>query len=182
MTQQKNILSLTTTQHADNFLQEIKRQKANSNSNTAKVIAKCRFVIRLLNCLPKDVILVCEGCRGDENRGFQLANIGSLVECIMKWLFHHEQTVTKEFNTQSVDHKQGCISYEIKTSLGSNSLATPSETETTILVNTVGIWSISKKDVHKYTNKQGRLPFNKACGRPMAKMMEMLGYDSEIEE
>ena len=162
----------------------------NAKSNCAKQVRKMELMENILMSVPHDLWYDLEGCRGDDVRGWALCNAGSLVECTVK--FHYgvyektvingkEAKVVRKTYGPGVDMKEGFCPKEVKASLVANALATPSDTDdnATTLVNAVGVWSIKKADVMSYVNKNGRLPHNVPCGKPIKWLAERLGFETE---
>lgn len=174
-------LSLTAHDYIALCQAEIDRQEAHWTTNTAKACNKMRFLIQLLQSVSPDAVFSVEGCRGDTARGWTLPNAGSLVECIVKWhLCKHPEKVEKAW--EGVDHVQGCIPYEIKSSIAPNALATPSEAECTLLVNACGAFIIKKADVLSYckeTKAGPRLRYNVPCGYRIDWLSDRLGFDTD---
>ena len=162
----------------------------NAKSNCSKQVRKMELLENILMSVPCDLWYDLEGCRGDDVRGWTLCNAGSLVECTVKYHYGvfertvingKEAEVVRKTYGPGVDLKQGFCPKEVKASLVANALATPSDTddEATTLVNAVGVWSIKKADVMSYVNKNGRLPHNVPCGKPIKWLAERLGFEVE---
>lgn len=171
----KNIIKKSVDEITELLFEELARVQAKPSSNKAKNEMKLNNVLNLLASVPEDVVFMVEGVRGNGKiRENYIPNLGSVVECIVKYHNKNTDEISKSFD--GVDLTKGCIKYEIKSSLSPNALATPSEAETTILVNACGVYKLYKREVLNYVNKQGRLPYNKPCGTLMVKLTEMLGY------
>ena len=162
----------------------------NAKSNCAKQVRKMELLENILMSVPCDLWYDLEGCRGDDVRGWTLCNAGSLVECTVKYHYGvfektvingKECKVVRKTYGPGVDLKQGFCPKEVKASLVANALATPSDTDdgATTLVNAVGVWSIKKSEVMSYVNKNGRLPHNVPCGKPIKWLAERLGFEVE---
>ena len=162
----------------------------NAKSNCAKQIKKMELMENILLSVPQSLWYDLEGCRGDDVRGWALCNAGSLVECTVK--FHYgvyeetvingeEAKVVRKTDGPGVDMKEGFCPKEVKASLVANALATPSDTDdnATTLVNAVGVWSIKKADIMNCVNKNGRLPHNVPCGKPIKWLAERFGFEME---
>lgn len=175
MNTNKNLINATVDEITTLFFDEIDRLSQEHTTNTAKTLGKINLVLDLLASVPEDVTFTVEGVRGNGKiRDAYLPNAGSVVECIVKYHQTNANEIAKAFS--GLDTKVGAIKYEIKASLSANCLATPSESETTILVNKCGVFSIRKADIGCYTNKQGRLPYNQECGTPIQWLMARMGY------
>ena len=149
---------------------EILRKAKDTNAN--KNITKINNLKKLLANFDDSVVIEVENCRGDEIiRNFALVNIGSVVECLVKLCYTKANEMSKTWC--GIDYKHT----EIKASLSANSLSTPATDKSTLLVNMLGVYRINKADVQMYTNKQGRLPHNKPCGKRVEWLSKMLGYD-----
>lgn len=181
-----NIMTKSAGDMFDLCEREIERQNALKltenrigRSNCAKAIRKMEKLESILLSVPAETMFTVEGCRGDNERGWSLCNVGSIVECIVKYHMSAEkENISKTFG-DGYDFKLGCIPCEVKTSLTCNALATPSEAEFTLLVNAVGVWLLKKADVLNYVNPRGRLPFNLAAGKRVDWLAERLGLDEE---
>lgn len=181
-----NVMTKSAGDMFDLCEREIERQNALKltenrigRSNCAKAIRKMEKLESILMSVPAKTMFTVEGCRGDGERGWSLCNAGSIVECVVKYHMSTEkENVSKTFG-DGYDFKLGCIPCEVKTSLTCNALATPSESEFTLLVNAVGVWLIKKADVLNYVNPRGRLPFNLEAGKRVDWLAERLGLDEE---
>lgn len=181
-----NIMTKSAGDMFDLCEREIERQNALKltenrigRSNCAKAIRKMEKLESILLSVPAETMFTVEGCRGDSERGWSLCNVGSIVECIVKYHMSAEkENISKTFGN-GYDFKLGCIPCEVKTSLTCNALATPSESEFTLLVNAVGVWLLKKADVLNYVNPRGRLPFNLEAGKRVDWLAERLGLDEE---
>lgn len=181
-----NIMTKSAGEMFDLCEREIERQNALKStenrigrSNCAKAIRKMEKLESILMSVPAETMFTVEGCRGDETRGWSLCNVGSIVECVVKYhLSKEKENISKTFGS-GYDFKMGCIPCEVKTSLTCNALATPSEAEFTLLVNAVGVWLIKKNEVMNCVNARGRLPFNLEAGKRIDWLSERLGLDEE---
>ena len=160
----------------------------NAKSNCAKQVKKMQLMENILMSVPQSLWYDLEGCRGDDVRGWTLCNAGSLVECTIKYHYGvfektiingKEAEVVRKTYGPGVDLKQGFCPKEVKASLVANALATPSDTDdgATTLVNAVGVWTIKKSEVMSYVNKNGRLPHNVPCGKPIKWLAERFGFE-----
>lgn len=151
------------------------------DSNLTAQRKKCEFVQTLLASVPCDVVFEIENCRGDGNiRDFDLANAGSVVECIVKYHLTKAHEIAKTWDAASVDLYNGFIPWEIKASLGSKFLATPSQAECTLLVNLDGVSLIRKTEVLGLVNNKGRLPARGVFGKQslmIEYLNQALGFD-----
>ena len=181
-----NVMTKSAGDMFDLCEREIERQNALKTtenrigrSNCAKAIRKMEKLESILMSVPAETMFTVEGCRGDNERGWSLCNVGSIVECVVKYHMSAEkENISKTFG-DGYDFKLGCIPCEAKTSLTCNALATPSEAEFTLLVNAVGVWLLKKADVLNYVNPRGRLPFNLEAGKRVDWLAERLGLDEE---
>lgn len=181
-----NIMTKSAGEMYDLCEREIERQNALKStenrigrSNCAKAIRKMEKLESILMSVPAETMFTVEGCRGDNERGWSLCNVGSITECVVKYhLSKEKENISKTFGS-GYDFKMGCIPCEVKTSLTCNALATPSESEFTLLVNAVGVWLIKKAEVMSYVNARGRLPFNLEAGKRIDWLSEMFGLDEE---
>ena len=125
---EKNIVKMTVGELYDLFERERKnaldRNAEKSNSNDKAQANKCEFIQYLLDSVPQDIVMTVEGCRGDGiKRDFNLANAGSVVECIVKYhLTKASDLAHKSCNKSSLS---SCViiqsSIFTKTSTGSSS-------------------------------------------------------------
>ena len=154
------------------------RLQENRDSNTSKQLKKLDLFKQIVNSIDNNVKITAEGVRGNGDiREFNMLNIGSVTECIVK--YHLSKVPTKRLEKEvagAYDLKFGTWNVEIKASLAGTSLASPSRCETTLLINTLGAFLIKKNDVEMYVNKAGRLPYNKPCGRRYKALSAALGY------
>lgn len=177
-TENLNKINATVGEITELYFLELDRVNEQKNSNTPKNRQKIEMVLDLLQGLPENLILDIEGVRGNgEIRDFYIPNVGSVVECIIKYFLRREKPdEIAKTESGKIDTVRGWCNYEIKASLSANSLATPSESETTILVNRTGVYTIRKADTLKYVNKYNRLPHNQPCGTPDRWLMHCLDY------
>lgn len=160
---EKNVVKMSVEQLYNMFEDErknaIEKYSVKRDSNLTAQRKKCEFVQYLLDSVPSSVVFMVEGCRGDGIiRDGQLANSGSVVECIVKYHLTKAVDIAKSWDKASVDTFNGCIPWEVKASLGSKFLATPSASELTLLVNLDGVSLIKKTDTLNCVNNKGRLP------------------------
>lgn len=130
------------------------------DTNASNDKTRVEFILARLENVPEDVKFSVEGCRGDMVGEF-FPNAGSLIECIVKYFLAGGKCkdISKS-DMYDYDAQLGWAKFEIKSSVSPKHLATPSNVETTILVNKDGVYEIKKADVLGYVNKQGRLPYN----------------------
>lgn len=167
MKNEKNIITITANDLYELYESEIERVKklylqkslqGVRDSNLTAQRKKCEFMQYLLNAVDGLTVLTVEGCKGDGLiRDFCLTNSGSVVECIVKHLLTKSMSVEKSWKTTDNDAINGCMAWEVKASLGSKYLATPSESELTLLVNLDGVSLIKKNEVLNYVNNKNRL-------------------------
>jgi hypothetical protein len=176
-----------------NEVERVRYNRANkigNASNNNAQIRKCEFVRYLLDSLPDEVVLEIENCRGDGDiRTFDLANAGSVVECIVK--AHLDRVnggeYSKAWHDDDNDAMNGCIAWEVKASLESHFLATPAQGDkATLLVNRDGVSLIRKVEVLEVVNNRGRLPAAGTYGNRnnfMVKFLEQaLGLEGGLED
>lgn len=157
------------------------RLQENRDSNTSKQLKKLDLFRQIVSSIDSNVQITAEGVRGNgEIREFNMLNIGSVTECIVK--YHLSKVPVKRLEKEVAgvyDLKHGTWNLEIKASLAGTSLASPSRRETTLLINRLGAFLIKKNDIELYVNKAGRLPYNKPCGRRYKTLSAALGYGEE---
>jgi hypothetical protein len=174
------IMKQTTKEFTNLFNQAIKVERYQiANDNSAKNIRCYKAVIARLESLPQDVMLTAESAMGKAERPFDLPNIGSLMECVVKAMLDGCQAseYAKEFNDDNADTKIGWCEYEIKSSMGAVSLNTKIKGDKPILfINELGVFSIKKTEIDNYT-KKGKLPYNKAVGKQWLTLSKKLGYE-----
>lgn len=172
------IMKETVRNYKDLFNKAIKLERYQINdSNSAKNIRCYNAVIGCLEHLDGDTVLVVETAKGKGNRPFDLPNIGSLMETLVKAVCFKEklETYEKEFSNDNADIKIGWCNYEIKASMGCVSRNTKIVGDKPLLfVNTCGVFSIRKDEISKYT-KDGKLPYNKPVGREWVTLSAKLG-------
>lgn len=102
----------------------------------------------------------------------------TLIECIIKAVADNCQKDEYLKATHG-----GNKSYEIKSGIGCYSKPTACKPDdkgnyqATILLNQDGIWLINSKDVAKYLNEKGCLPFRGECGRHYKRLEKIMGYN-----
>ena len=150
-----------------------------NDCNSNKNIRCYRNVIACLDMLNPETVIVVESARGKAKRPFDIPNVGSLMECVLKMVCEKEQAseYSKEFSDDKADIKIGWCEYEIKSCMGSVSLNTKITGDKPILfVNECGVFSIKKAEIEQYTYK-GKLPYNKAVGKMWVGLSKKLGYE-----
>jgi hypothetical protein len=174
------IITKTTKDFKKLFNQAIKTERYEINdSNSTKNIRCYTAVIERLECLPQDLVLTAESAKGKAKRPFDLPNIGSFMECVVKAMLDNCKATeySKEFNDDQADTKIGWCEYEIKASMGAVSLNTKIQGDKPILfINELGVFSIKKAEIENYT-KNGKLPYNKAVGKQWIGLSQKLGYE-----
>lgn len=158
------------------------------NSNDKGQYRKCDFVRYLLASLDDDVQITVETVRGTADRGFELVNAGSLVECIVKAHLGNKGTtaISKEWNDENPDTVNGKVNCEIKFSGDAHFKCSKVTGENmVILVNCSGVSIISKKVVLDYTDKKGQLPAKGLFGNRnnfmVAYLERVLGIEGGFE-
>ena len=149
-----------------------------NDSNSAKNIRCYQAVAKCLQNLNPEIVLTVESARGKANRPFEMPNIGSLMECVLKIVLDKEpcDSYSKEFSDDKADTKIGWCEYEIKASMGAVSLNTKIVADKPILfVNSLGVFSIRKDKIADLI-KNGKLPYNKAVGKAWVGLMRKLGF------
>ena len=150
-----------------------------NDTNSNKNVRCYRNVLACLNMLNPTTIITVESARGKAKRPFDIPNVGSLMECVLKMVCEKEQAneYTKEFNDDNADIKIGWCEYEIKSCMGALSLNTTIQGDKPILfVNELGVFSIKKNEIEIYTHK-GKLPYNKMVGKKWVGLSKKLGYE-----
>lgn len=142
-------------------LQEEKRI-AKDKSNARNAINRIQYLFKFLDVVPDSVTYTVEGVRGDGKiRAFNLPNVGSVLECIINYLLgdRDKTDLSKAFSDSEADFEDALFDrqYEIKASISSKFLATPSEKRCTILVNRRGVSVIWKREIAKNVDSRGRL-------------------------
>ena len=158
----------------------IKCEKYEINDyNSSKNIRCYKNVIKCLDMLEPTTTIIVESARGKATRPFDIPNVGSLMECVLKMVCEKEQAseYSKEFNSDNADVKVGWCEYEIKSCMGALSLNTTIQGNRPILlVNEMGVFSIKKSEIELYTNK-GKLPYNKQVGKQWLTLSKKLGFE-----
>lgn len=158
--------------------QAIKYEKLEINDSNSNKNVRCYVnVLNCLNHLDENICFEVESARGKAGRPFDLPNIGSLMECVLKAICSKEQATSysKEFENDNADIKIGWCEYEIKACMGALSLNSKIQgTRPILLVNELGIFSISKNEIDNYT-KKGKLPYNKPVGKKWIGLSKKLG-------
>lgn len=155
------IVTKTVEQLNEMFANEMERLEASHNSNDKGQYRKCEFVRYLLDSLDADTTITTETARGNGDRGFDLPNAGSIVECIVKAHLNKKgaTALEKEWNDNEADAINGAVECEVKFSGDSHFKCTAvSGDKMVILVNRSGVSIISKKIIATCVDKQGRLP------------------------
>lgn len=150
-----------------------------NDTNSNKNVRCYRNVLACLDMLNPTTIITVESARGKAKRPFDIPNVGSLMECVLKMVCEKEQATeyTKEFNDDNADIKIGWCEYEIKSCMGALSLNTTIQGDKPILfVNELGVFSIKKNEIEMYTHK-GKLPYNKMVGKKWVGLSKKLGYE-----
>lgn len=159
--------------------QAIKYEKLEINDSNSNKNVRCyKNVLHCLEQLNENIYIEVESARGKTQRPFDLPNIGSLMECVLKIICDNEQATTysKEFENDNADIKVGWCEYEVKACMGALSLNTKIQgTRPILLINELGIFSIGKNDIDKFT-KKGKLPYNKPVGRKWTNLSRKLGF------
>ena len=173
------IFNNNVKEYKDLLNKAIKWEKFHINdSNTNKNVRCYTNVIKCLDMLNPTTIITVESARGKAKRPFDIPNVGSLMECVLKMVCEKEQATeyTKEFNNDNADVKVGWCEYEIKSCMGAISLNTTIQGNRPILfVNELGVFSIKKTEIENYTIK-GKLPYNKMVGKQWVGLSKKLGY------
>ena len=150
--------------------------KATFDTNANKRIVNYSRIANLLACLPKHIKLETERTSNGKY------NIGTLVECIIKATADNCKRDIYLKATHGTDVVIDGVPYEIKAGLSCYSKPTPCTTDyrgkyqATILVNAKGIWDIPADEVVIHLDKNGCLPYNKACGLHFTELEQVLGY------
>ena len=186
MEKEKDLICMSVGELFDLFERErqnaIERNAKKSNSNDKAQANKCEFIQYLLDSVPQDIMVTVEGCWGDGvKRDFNLANSGSVVECIIKYHLTKARDLAKTWNKEDSDVLNGCVAWEVKASCGAKFLATPSKEELTLLVNLDGVSLIKKSRVLEYVNSKNRLPARGVFGN-RSFMVEYLENALGLEE
>ena len=180
------IMNNTVQEYKDTLRKAIKFELAHDLNNKSKFIRAYRNTISRLEWVDSDMTITVEsanGTRGNSqgyNRGFDVPNLGSLMECVLNCVLDKEpsESYSKQFNDDLADCKVGWCEYEIKACMGSVSRNTEIKFDKPILlINECGVFSIKKQDIPKYLDKQGKLPYNVAVGKPWKVLMEKLGWE-----
>lgn len=173
------VVSLAVKDYKEMFNKAIRNEKYSVNdSNSAKNIRCYDAVLKCLDAIAPETVFTVETAKGKANRPFDLPNIGSLMECVVKYACDKEpcEKYAKEFADDKADTKIGWCDYEIKACMGAVSLNTKITGERPILfINTKGVFSIKKDEIATYV-KNGKLPYNKEIGKPWANLMRKLGF------
>lgn len=149
-------------------------QENGDKTNKAKDIRKYNTMIDMLLAIPENITISADGVGlNSKQDDFEIANCGSLAECVVRVLLAKRQP-------QSIA-KRSCgktdwNGWEIKTAMNCRWLATPSKNRKTILVNACGCWVVENgKDIPMYVDKQGRLPYNRPIGEQFVELEDLLG-------
>ena len=172
------IMKETVATFIDLFYEGISCERKLNDNNSNKFIRTFYNVVDRLHQVNPEIILVAESGWSDR-RPFALPNIGSLMESLLKAVLdgEKENEYSKQFDDKKADCKRGWCEYEIKSCMGLTSLNTKVQKDKPIiLINEKGVFTIQKKDIDEYLSKNGKFPYNKAVGKPIATVMKKLGY------
>jgi len=177
------VFNLTPTEYTALLKKAIYNEAQFGDQNKSKFIRGYRNTIDRLSHASANVPLVVESANGRrKSRSFDIPNIGSLVECLVRMSLDKipATAYSKEFNDAKADLTIGWCAYEVKASMGAVSLNTPINGERPVLfVNELGVFSIRKDEIENYTDKYGRLPYNKPVGKYWKSLSAKLGYDTD---
>lgn len=109
-----------------------------------KEIKKLDFIIKAVNLLDDGISLKVEGVRGNKD-GREMVNVGSVVECLVKHYRNGYSEIWKSFSDDTADSVNGIMNWEIKASLPNARNTALTEEKNLILVNTAGVFLITKK-------------------------------------
>ena len=163
----------------------IRWEYENGLSNSSKFIRAYRNTIDRLEWVDGDLPITVESANGTRGRkqgierGFDIPNLGSLMECVLKAQLDKIPATeyNKEFSNDKADCKVGWCEYEIKACMGTASRNTEIQGNRPILlINECGIFSIKKDEIENYIDNFGRLPFNMAVGKMWKNLMNKCGY------
>lgn len=180
------IMKNTVQEYKDILKKTIRWEYASDLPNKSKFIRAYRNAIARLEWLDNDIVITVESANGlrgkaqGKSRGFDIPNLGSLMECTLKSLLDKEPSMEyeKEFSNDKADCKVGWCEYEIKACMGTVSRNTPIQGDKPILlINECGIFSIKKDDIKYYVDKNGKLPFNETVGKMWTNLMNKCGYE-----
>lgn len=174
------IFNNTVKDYKKLFNKAIAYEKLEINDSNSNKNVRCYInVIKCLETLNPETILVVESAKGKSKRPFEMPNIGSLMECVLKVVCDKEQATEyyKEFENDNADIKIGWCEYEIKACMGALSLNSTIQGDRPILlINEKGVFSIKKNEIDNYT-KKGKLPYNKPVGKQWLSLSRKLGYE-----
>ena len=173
------IFNQNVKEYKELFNKAIKYEKMQINDSNSNKNVRCYInVLKRLEMLSPETILVVESAKGKSKRPFEMPNIGSLMECVVKVMCEKEQAseYSKEFNNDNADIKIGWCEYEIKACMGALSLNSTIQGDRPVLfINEVGVFSIKKTEIDNYT-KKGKLPYNKPVGKQWLSLSKKLGF------
>lgn len=148
-----------------------------NDGNSNKVIRCYNNVIKCLDSVDQNIYITVESAQGKAKRPFDIPNIGSLMECLVKIVCDKVQATeySKEFNDDQADIKLGWCEYEIKSCMGATSLNSKVQGDRPVLlINEKGVFSIKKSEIAIYT-KNGKFPYNKEVGKKWVGLSSKLG-------
>lgn len=154
-------------------------QVANQDSNTGKKLTAVALVSQMLECVDDNATLCniesVKNC-GKHIRDFDMVNLGSLVECIVKQVASGK-LIVKKSRGKGVDIKLDQKMYEIKACLSATCKNTPMRKRSkVILINQLGVWELSADEAMAKADKFGRFNPKGEYECLRADLTELLGY------
>ena len=146
-------------------------------NNGNKQLKALKYFKQLLNSVADDTVFDNEGVKNNALRGFDMFNLGTATEQIIKYIKNPhkylKKSVAKTFDTVL----SGIGRIEIKASLGHCSKSSPYNGEKRVLlINQKGVMLITE-NIASYVDKYGRFsPVLDGCGEHLTELEKLLGY------
>lgn len=153
-------------------------QTAHRDTNTAKKLQALNLVEQFLLGLDKQKFSKLESVKntGKYVRDFEMFNLGTAVELILKAYAHKRNYVVKSY-AAGYDMIIDGVRYEVKASLSGTSKNTPlQKCKHVLLVNAKGVWLIDSDTAVASVDKYGRFSPNAEIGEYFDELAELLGY------
>lgn len=149
------------------------------NSNRSKLIQRDMLMLQILNTLPDNLVISCEGTVYDSYK----LNAGSLTECALKYHMAKGALNEVEKSGGRYDAKRGCVDVEIKLSVNGSCYNTPIKEKSLVyLVNRDGVYMIKKDDIDRVAPK-GKLPYTAWEGANRLNRLSLaMGFTNEEAE
>ena len=154
-------------------------QVANQDSNTGKKLTAIAVASQMLDSIDDNAMLCnIESVKntGKHIRDFDMVNLGTLVECIVKQVASGKLLVKKS-RGKGADLKLDGKMYEVKACLSATCKNTPmSKRSKVLLVNQLGVWELSADEAQAKADKFGRFSPKAEYDNLRTDLTEMLGW------